>query len=67
MTQSANARPCNCDQAIALELTCATQGRKLAEIERLLLERANSFALGNCMFSDPTLDAIRVTMLERSW
>lgn len=88
MSQSTNARPCNCDQAIeaetaarkaievghglsatveALNLTCATQGRKLAAIEKLLLERGKAAHLREATFTEPYLAHIRNVLLERPW
>lgn len=51
----------------ALNLTCATQGRKLAAIERVLLVHAGGKpSLRDCSF-EGALEAIRLAMLERPW
>lgn len=49
----------------ALNLTCATQGRKLAQIEKLLLERAQVPHLRDARFVEPYLAHIRNVLLER--
>ena len=54
----------------ALNLTCAHEGRKLAAIEQLLLSRLDNRlgpTLRGKVFEDPTLERIRLAMLERPW
>lgn len=51
----------------ALNLTCAQQGRKLAEVERILCDLVSAPSLRIARFADPTLERIRLAMLERPW